>query len=222
MIKRVLIGSLFILFSQSAVAKDNPMSGVYASVDAGFASYKITGFAETFPPNYVARKRTNLNIDDSSAFVRGSLGYGYHFDNKIFVGAELGYAKLIRGVDVLISNTANNHEVGVTYSSKYDVSGLLGYDISDKDMVFARIGYGRTNVNISPRDVGGNGGAFHDLSGMIYGLGYAHHFKKNIDFRVEIQNFKVSDSYENVKNDSEIYDVKINDTRIGVGLVYQF
>ncbi len=222
MIKKLLVVSLTVLFSQTAMAQDKPMSGFYGALDSGLANRKITGFAETFPPNYAAKKRTNLDIDESSAFIRGSIGYGYHFDNNVFLGAEFGYAKLTSGTDILISNAAINHEVGVSYSSKYDINALLGYDIAEKNMVFARLGYGRTNINISPRDVGGDGGAFHDLTGMIYGLGYARHFNKNISFRVEVQHFKISDSYDNIKNDSEIYDIKIKDISISAGLVFTF
>ncbi|MEE9272990.1 MAG: outer membrane beta-barrel protein [Robiginitomaculum sp.] len=221
----VLFFSIIGCFSaqaQVSVKSAQTMSGIYGGLEGGYVDYKISGFAETFPPEYLARKRTNLNVKDNAAFLKGTLGFGHHWNSQLFTGLELSYTKLVSGTDILLKDTTIEHEVGVSYSSQIALSGIVGYEFTLKDMIYARLGYGFSNVRIAPRDTGGTGGAFHDLSGMIYGLGYARQINDKIALRIEAQRFSVADTYDNVKNDGEIYDIKIKDTRFSGGIIVSF
>lgn len=217
-----LIPLIIIFISETVMAQDGPLSGLYGGINAGLSKVEITGFAETFPPSYQARKRTNLDIDKTTTQIKGQFGYGYHMDNGLFFGAELAYSAFLGGVDELISNTAINHEVEITYSGRLDGSILGGFSVGEKGLVYGRLGYGQSNINISPRDVGGTGGAFHDLSGVLFGGGYALALSEEIDIRLDVSRFNVSDSYNNDKQDDEIYDIDMKDTRATVGILYKF
>ena len=197
------------------------MSGVFIGMDAGYLDSNISGFAETFPPLYAAKKRTDFDLNNSAAVVGVNLGYGHHWKNNIFTAIEVGYSKFLNPVDTIIKTTPA-HEVTIKYSSRLDLTALIGYDLSNVETLYTRVGIGMSDVNISPRDTGGTGGAFHDLDGIVYGVGYSRIFTDNISFNADLKAFTVSDTYNNDKNDGENYNVKMQDIQIAVGVKYNF
>ncbi len=223
--KKILwaLASLYLVTS-NADASDTArsMEGIYLGGDIGYLKYKIEGVAETFPPLYQSFKSTKLNIDDSNSLLRVNVGFGHYWENNLFTGIELGYQKMLDPDDHKITNTAIGHEVDVEYSSRFDVGLLLGYSLSRKDLGYIRLGYGVTDVNISPHDIGGTGGAFHDLYGPIYGVGYSHMLNSHLGMRFEVNHLSIDDSYNNDKNDGEIYDITIKESQLQLGVFYNF
>ncbi len=206
---------------QMAYADKKPMSGLYLGLDAGYLNSEISGFAETFPPNYLSKKRSYFDLNNDSAVTGINVGYGHHWSYKIFTGIELGYSKLRTPVETTVRSTPG-HEVSIDYSSRIDFTLLIGYDCSRLSTVYARLGAGLSDINISPHDTGGTGGAFHDLDGFIYGVGYAHTLGKGISLSAEIKGFLVHDSYNNDKDDGEIYDIEMKDLQAMLGVKYSF
>ncbi len=218
----VILSIFTILISaQTANAQKKPMSGVFIGVDAGYLNSNISGFAETFPPLYAAKKRTNFDLSNSAAVVGINLGYGHHWKNDIFTAIELGYSEFLNPIETIVKTTPA-HEVTIKYSNRLDLTALIGYDLSNIETLYTRIGVGISDVNISPRDTGGTGGAFHDLHGIVYGVGYSRSFTDNISFNADLKGFTVSDSYNNDKNDGENYDIKMQDIQIAIGVKYNF
>ena len=218
----ILTLSVFIISHAHASESKAPMEGFYLGANIGYSKYKIEGFAETFPPDYLSRKRTNLNIEDSNPLVRFNVGYGHYGDNRLFAGIELGYQKMVGAEDYKITNTTTGHEVDVKYSGRIDVGLLIGYRILDNGLLYGRLGYGITDVNISPHDIGSDGGAYHNLYGPIWGIGYSYMLNRHLGVRAEGNYLSIHHSYNNDKNDSEIYDIKIKDAQLQFGLFYSF
>lgn len=206
-----------------ATGSGRPMDGIYLGANLGYSSYEIDGFAETFPPDYDARKRSDLDISDNDPLIRLNAGYGTYWDNGLFTGIEFGYQELIGADDWTVTNTAIGHEVDIEYSSRVDLGLLIGYTLSNDDLLYGRLGYGVTDVNISPYDIGDpSGGAFHDLHGYILGVGYSRMLNEHLGLRIEGNYLSISDSYDNDKNDSEIYDADITDIQLQIGVFYDF
>ena len=217
------------LLTISVHAKNDSMDGFYIGADVGYSSYSIDGFAETFPhpPNntliYKSRKKTNINIDDKGVTIRANFGYGHYWNDKFFTGLELGYEKLMSGdTDLRLSNSRIKHEVDVEYSSRYDLSVLFGYKLASEGLLYARYGFGVTDVNISPHDTGGIGGAFHDLYGPVYGVGYSYMIDKNVGLKLEANRLSLHHTYNNDKKEGENYDISIRDTQLSIGIFYNF
>ena len=61
-VSMILTLSVFMTSHAHASEVKAPMEGVYLGANIGYSKYKIEGFAETFPPDYMARKRTDLDI----------------------------------------------------------------------------------------------------------------------------------------------------------------
>ncbi len=233
MIRKYILISI-VLFGMADMAHANslkPMAGVCLGADIGFTKYTVTGFAETFPPTgiadpqnypYSSRKRTQIDVGDQKALGRIHIGYGHYWHNNFLTGLELGYQHLIGAHDFLVSNPAQNHEVGIHYSSRFDIGVLIGYSFSLRDVLYTRVGYGTTDVEIAPREVGGIGGAFHNLYGPILGFGYSHMLDAQFGLRIEGTHLAINDSYDNDKNDGEIYDITIRDSQISIGVFYRF
>ncbi len=218
----IIASSLFLAGSIHAAEADKTMSGAYLSTDLGYTKYSIEGFAETFPPIYLRRSRTHFDIDDNGMLVRLSTGYGHYWRSTFFTAAEFGYQKLIGANRYKITNLSNQHEVDIDYSSRFDASLLTGRSTSESGLVYLRIGYGVTNVYITPHDIGGTGGAFHDLSGPLFGIGYSRVLNDRFSLRIEATRLSIRDTYNNNKNDGEIYDVKIKDAHLQMGVIFHF
>ncbi len=217
------LASLFLVTS-NVHASDTAysMDGFYLGGDIGYSKNKIKGVAETFPPFYQSFKSTKLNIGDSNSLLRVNAGFGHYWENNLFSGIELGYQKKLNSDAHKITNTVIGHEVDVEYSSRFDASLLLGYSLPHKDLVYIRLGYGVADVNIKPHDIGGTGGGFHDLHGPIYGIGYSRMLNSHFGMRFEVNHLSIKDSYNNDKNDGEVYDVTIKDSQFQLGVFYNF
>ena len=218
-----VLASLFLVTSNiHASETTHSMKGFYLGGNIGYSKHKIEGVAETFPPFYQSFKSTQLNIDDTNSLLRFNVGFGHYWDNHLFTGIELGYQKMLNSDDYKITNTSIGHEVDVEYSSRFDVGLLLGYSIFRKDLAYICLGYGVTDVYISPHDIGDTGGAFHDLYGPIYSVGYSRMLNNHLGMRFEVNHLSINDSYNNDKNDGEIYDITIKDSQFQIGIFYNF
>lgn len=172
----ILVASLAVT-AAPAIAQDSPFSGFYGGVEIGAA--RASGKTTVTPVTGAAVSRNDKKTSvDYGAFG----GYGYTFDNGLYLGGELG----INGTGSK-SKFVSLGGVNVRERPSYDVSltGRLGYVFNDSTLVYGIAGVTQRQASYSLPSAA-RIKANSSVSGNTFGIGVAQAFGDNLIGRIEL------------------------------------
>jgi outer membrane immunogenic protein len=177
MIKHTLAIALasLALTAAPAMAQESPFSGFYGGVEIGGA--RASGKTTVTPTTGAAASRNNKTTAvDYGAFG----GYGYTFDNGLYLGGELGVNRTGgKGKTVSLGG------INVRERTSYDgsLTGRLGYVFNDSTLVYGIAGAAQRQANYTlPNATRRNA----TVTGRTFGLGVAQAFGDNLIGRIEL------------------------------------
>jgi opacity protein-like surface antigen len=201
------------LTAAPAMAEDGPFTGFYGGVEIGAArpSTKTT----ITPITGAAVSRTNKSTSvDYGAFG----GYGYTFDNGLYLGGELGVNRTGGKAKIVSLGGVNVRE-----RSSYDLSltGRAGYVFGDSTLVYGLAGASQRQANyLLPNATRRNA----TVTGRTFGLGVAQALSDNLIGRIEVDRTDYGKKTYVTTGTPALPGVRYEPeaTRISVGVGYSF
>jgi outer membrane immunogenic protein len=177
MIKHIFATALasLALTAAPAMAQESPFSGFYGGVEIGAA--RASGKTTVTPVTGAAATRNNkATAVDYGAFG----GYGYTFDNGLYLGGELGVNRS-GGKGKTVSLGGLNVRERTSYDGA--LTGRLGYVFNDSTLVYGIAGATQRQANYTlPNATRRNA----TVTGRTFGLGVAQAFGENLIGRIEL------------------------------------
>jgi opacity protein-like surface antigen len=163
------------LTAAPAFAQESPFSGFYGGVEIGAA--RASGKTTVTPLTGPAISRNNrISAVDYGAFG----GYGYTFDNGLYLGGELGVNRTGGKGKAVTLGGINTRE-----RARYDgaLTGRLGYVFNDSTLVYGIAGVAQRQASYTLQNASRRNST---VSGRTFGLGVAQAFGDNLIGRVEL------------------------------------
>ena len=199
MIKKssIFVAALVASFAtaQVASAQSSPFDGVYVGGQAGYSYIDVELSIDD-----LGSEDDNLDGFGGGAFI----GFGA-VNNQVYGGleAEVGYD----GADW--SETAEGITVDLEAQLTYGLSARVGGVIADKYLIYGRVGWVRTNFELSISDFG-SGDEYFD--GIRFGGGVEAMLSNNLSARAEYTYTIYEDAL----------DIDINQHLVRIGVAYYF
>jgi outer membrane immunogenic protein len=170
-----IVTACLALSTAPAFAQESPFSGFYGGVEIGAA--RASGKTTVTPITGAAASRTNKTTAvDYGAFG----GYGYTFDNGLYLGGELGVNRT-GGKGKTVSLGGLNVRERTSYDGS--LTGRLGYVFDDSTLVYAIAGASQRQANYTLPNATRRNAA---VTGRTFGLGVAQAFGDNLIGRIEL------------------------------------
>ncbi len=204
MIKKssIFVAALVASFAtaQVASAQSSPFDGFYAGGQVGYSYIDVELSIDD-----LGSEDDNLDGFGGGAFI----GFGA-VNNQMYGGleAEVGYD----GADW--SETAEGITVGLEAQLTYGLSARVGGVIADKYLIYGRVGWVRTNFELSISDFG-SGDEYFD--GIRFGGGVEAMLSNNLSARAEYTYTIYEDAFDIPGMD---FDVDQHLVRIGVAYYF--
>jgi opacity protein-like surface antigen len=196
-------------FAQDAGA-GSPFTGFYGGVEIGAAQKSSKATVTPLVGAAASRSSTKTSADFG-----GFVGYGYTFDNGLYLGGEAS----------LNSNSGKTKPttlagISVREKSNYDaaLTARLGYMFNETTMVY---GIGGVAQRQSSFNLANNTRKKENVTGSVFGLGVAHSFGENLIGRVELDRSDFGKKSFSTPNLPRLrYEPAA--TRLSVGVAYKF
>lgn len=201
------------LTAAPAIAQDSPFSGFYGGVEIGAA--RASGKTTVTPVTGAAVSRTNKTTAvDYGAFG----GYGYTFDNGLYLGGELGINRIGgKGKTIALGG------INVRERTSYDgaLTGRLGYVFNDSTLVYGIAGATQRQANYTLANATRRNAT---VTGRTFGLGVAQAFGDNLIGRIELDRTDFGKKSYLSTGTPALPGVRYEPeaTRLSVGLAYAF
>ena len=201
------------LTAAPAIAQDSPFSGFYGGVEIGAA--RASGKTTVTPVTGAAVSRNNKTTAvDYGAFG----GYGYTFDNGLYLGGELGINRIGgKGKTIALGG------INVRERTSYDgaLTGRLGYVFNDSTLVYGIAGATQRQANYTLANATRRNAT---VTGHTFGLGVAQAFGDNLIGRIELDRTDFGKKSYLSTGTPALPGVRYEPeaTRLSVGLAYAF
>lgn len=170
----ILVAAILVS-SSPLMAQEGPFSGFYGGVEIGAA--RANSKTTVTPLTGAATSRRN----DATAVDYGVFGgYGYTFDNGLYLAGELGVNRAGGKAKTLSLGGINVRE-----RSNYDgaLTGRVGYAFSESTLVYGIAGASQRQANyLLPNGTRRNA----TVTGRTLGIGVAQAFGDNLFGRIEL------------------------------------
>jgi opacity protein-like surface antigen len=211
-----IIGALVAMTSLSAVqavAQEGPFSGFYGGVEIGAARPSTKTTVTPVASATVSRTNKNTSVD-YGAFG----GYGFTFDNGLYLGGELGVNRSGGKAKIVSLGGINVRE-----RTSYDASltGRVGYVFNDSTLVYGLAGASQRQANyLLPAGTRRSA----NVTGRTFGLGVAQAFGDNLFGRIELDRTNYGKKTYTSMGTPALPGVRYEpeSTRLSVGLGYSF
>lgn len=191
---RFFITSCAAVYLSAGMAHADSFSGPYVGAGAGYERFGA------------------LDIDGVSYGVIA--GYNHLLAHNLMIGLEAGIADSTAASTKRTSNAAFNTEVRNSVGASYGLSGRIGIVAKDRNLIYARAGWGRIRINSirtrtpvlpaqDPTPVVNDFGFRHDS--LVLGTGFERRIGKKMSIRL---------SYD--------YGEHFDQHRLGIGILSRF
>lgn len=204
----------------SVVQRQALKDGPYVGVGVGYDSYRI-------------RQNSSISDDDGDVFSAnpplsgrsfvGSIfaGYGQYFNNMFYLAGELNYNFSDAEAKYSVGNALSAYNASISGRNSFGVSLIPGVKVTDASLLYAKIGYVRTNFKATESQTGALTGNYNtsvskNVSGTDYGVGMETLVSDKLSVRAEY-NYINYNSFTNATSGSKF---SPKDNQFMVGLVY--
>ena len=173
----LLISVLFLL--SNSVFAGEAFDGFFSQIGAGLSrvTYKLTTAAYDSGGSHFPATAENSSADNATASL--SLGYSKSFSNNLNLGLTGFY---IYGDQ---KGELTNSDFQLKLKNIFGLSLEPGYSLDPKTLVYIKLGYVHTDLNLSS----GGQSANLPVGGYVYGFGTKHLIKNNMFIGTEISNY---------------------------------
>lgn len=192
--------------------------GAYAGVGLGYDSFRVrqTGYATTSAASTVNFSPALTARSFSGNFV---VGYGQYMSN-LYLGAE-AKLKMSNARASFNLATDSNYTSKVVARNSYGIDFTPGYKLSDSSLVFAKVGYVRTNFQTS-ESINVTGDVYSTSpdnwqNGFEYGLGMENAITDQISLKSDFT-YTSYTKFQSTRGTN----YRPSNTQFNLGVVYHF
>jgi opacity protein-like surface antigen len=195
--KKTILAALAASVLATGAAKAAGFNGPYVGFDAGYTTLKSEGLASTI----------GSELEDSNVNFGVQLGYGATLSGSFYLGGEIGLRNNAGDFgSKTITGPGGSATINAKTSTAKMFSILPGIVVSPNSLVYARIGRGNTDVEVTASGVV-NASETSNGDFNIYGLGMDYMVSGNLSVKAEANKISADD---------------VNGTSFNVGVNYRF
>jgi opacity protein-like surface antigen len=195
--KKTILAALAASVFATGAAQAAGFNGPYVGFDAGYTTLKSEGLASTI----------GSELEDSNVNFGVQLGYGATLSGSFYLGGEIGLRNNAGDFgSKTITGPGGSATINAKTSTAKMFSILPGIVVSPNSLVYARIGRGNTDVEVTASGVV-NASETSNGDFNIYGLGMDYMVSGNLSVKAEANKISADD---------------VNGTSFNVGVNYRF